>query len=89
MIIKATKKALEITAILWDGNNVEEVRQFCTPSHFYVGPTNHIEILDKTRAKWVPIQMGDVIIKGIQGEVYPCAISVFKESYDILEGSLT
>lgn len=28
---------------------------------------------------------GYVIIKGVQGEVYPCALDVFKETYQTIE----
>jgi hypothetical protein len=29
---------------------------------------------------------GDYIIKGVNGEFYPCKPDIFKKTYDILEG---
>lgn len=86
MAIKARKKPIEILAIVWRGNNYPEVQEFCGQSYTYMGPNNQIEVLDKTRDKngWSKVTIGDYIIKGIKGEVYPCAKQVFEESYEII-----
>ena len=30
-------------------------------------------------------KVGDYIIKGVQGEVYPCKPDIFKETYDLID----
>lgn len=89
MIIKATKKPILVEAILWDGTNLTEVRDFCTLPYFYKGINNVIEVLDKTQSKWSHVNVGDVIVRGVRGELYSMSPLVFKDSYDILEGSLS
>lgn len=32
--------------------------------------------------------VGDYIIKGVEGEIYPCKPDIFKKTYDIIEENL-
>jgi hypothetical protein len=44
--------------------------------------TDHIEI--KTLEGWVSGGMDDMVIQGIEGELYPCKKSVFEKTYEIV-----
>lgn len=43
--------------------------------------TDRFEVYDKLHDTWVGFQPGDWIIRGINGEYYPCAHDVFIRSY--------
>lgn len=77
--LKYRKKPVEIEAIIWNGNNRDEVRDF-------IKATN-IEIVDvfvviETLEGNMKALPGDYIIKGTQGEYYPCKPDIFKEVYE-------
>lgn len=48
----------------------------------YGGEVLYIEI--KTLEGTMRAELGDYIIKGIQGEFYPCKPDIFHKTYDIL-----
>ena len=73
------KKPLIISAIQYTGDNLDEVRCFVPDELLQeAGVTVGIKTLEGVMI----ISEGDYVIKGIQGEFYPCKSSVFEESYD-------
>jgi len=46
--------------------------------------TEHTEV--HTREGTVVAEPGDVLIRGVEGEVYPCDPGVFERTYRVLEG---
>lgn len=80
---KYRKKPVVIEAIQFNGDNVEEIREF-------IGvPFEKCEI---TREYWIPTLEGlhaarkdDWIIKGIKGEFYPCKPDIFKATYEAVD----
>jgi len=82
---KYRKKPVVIEAIQFTGGNFDEIKELTKTS-----PTNrevlyipHSEKLiiktlegDMTANKW------DYIIKGIQGEFYPCKPDIFEQTYE-------
>ena len=79
------KKPVEIEA--WEftkealGSNDSWVRLYINELHLtsqYAGKVLYIEI--DTLA-----DLGDFIIKGVQGEFYPCKPDIFEETYEIVE----
>ena len=80
--MKYVKNPIEIEAIQWTGENLTEIKAFCTYE-------NGIEMCFKngeylwiqTREGQLKAQVRDYIIKGIEGEFYPCAESIFRKSY--------
>ena len=82
MIIKAVKKPIEVEAILWDGTNKESIRDFVGIPYFYIGPNGkRIEVLNN--GKWNIVEIGEYIIKGINGEFYPINPDTFLATYDV------
>jgi hypothetical protein len=79
---KFRKKPVEIEAMQWKGNNIQEMkafypRSFCSPTR---GNIMEIHTLEGV----MTAQEGDYIIKGVQGEFYPCKPDIFAETYEAL-----
>lgn len=89
MKIKATKKPVTIEAVKWDGENSGEIIAFCGDSAFtavesQMGQTETEELYIKTLEGNHHASVGDYIIKGVNGEFYPCKPDIFGKTYDIV-----
>ncbi len=91
------KKPIEIEAVQFNGKNYPTVNQFVGKTfevdgefHWGFCPVEHLqredgvvaEVWDKLHATWVGVKAGQWIIKGVQGEFYPCDDSVFRDTYE-------
>ena len=72
------KKPVEIEAVQWTGENLEEIKKFAGNSLTYIEQHVIIETLEGCRR----VNKGDYIIKGIAGEFYPCKPDIFKATYE-------
>lgn len=98
MIITATKLPIPIQAIQWTGDNLAEVLEF-TGKHprfdewfpggfeeyaaFVKNDNNIFKIIsDHGNLK---ANVGDWIMRGVNGEHYPCADDVFKKTYKVMD----
>lgn len=94
MVMKARKKPVEVEAILWDEMNLLEVKNFVGEKLQYdiydlaweVGMgvpkiTMQIDTLEGS----MQVSKGDYIIKGVNGEFYPCKPDIFHKTYEILD----
>lgn len=89
---KYKKRPVVVEAIQWDGKNIEEVKEFVAEDKFIISPfsnkiTGQVEnmLLVKTLEGEMIASPGDFIIKGIEGEFYPCSPDVFEKTYEIVE----
>ena len=80
-VLKATKKPVTIECVKWTGENESELFDFlgwknadCDRVHGLV-----IRTLEGSHSA----SIGDYIIKGVQGEFYPCKPDIFELTYDI------
>ena len=91
--MKYRKKPVVVEAIQWNGLNLEEIKEFVGDSLIYnisdaawkVGkdaPTVHIKI--KTLEGTMIAQAGDYIIRGVNGEIYPCKADIFEKTYEVV-----
>lgn len=93
MIIKATKKPVTIECVKWDGKNTDEIKDFCCSQATIVrdpGITlkgDYIELCIHTLEGDHHASVGDYIIKGVNGEFYPCKPDIFEKTYDIVDES--
>lgn len=89
--MKYRKKPVVIEAVRWTGLNLEEIKQFVTKDLIYdiddaawkVGmgiPVVTVKI--KTLEGEMLASIGDYIIKGVDGEFYPCKPDIFEKTYD-------
>lgn len=77
---KYRKKPVIIDAVLFDGINSADIHEFCGDNvREPVGETYlEIETLEGT----MKANPGDYIIKGVNGEFYPCKPDIFEKTYE-------
>ena len=83
MIARYRKRPVEIVALLHDGFNTSECREF-------LGKSGKLKILSGGRTQlWVKTpegkaicRVGDYIVRGSGGEFYPCDPGVFEKNYE-------
>ena len=81
MIKKYRKKPVEIEAVQWTGKNFEEIIAMDTEKRF-LWTYSEKYILIYTLEGTMQASVGDYIIKGVQGEFYPCKPDIFEQTYD-------
>lgn len=83
----ARKKPVTIECMKFDGFNFDEVKKFCgdvaeTHSNVVLGCD---ELFIKTLEGNHHASEGDVIIKGVNGEFYPCKPDIFDKTYEYVD----
>lgn len=78
--MKFRKKPVVIDAILWTGENVNEIMDFMSWRNAMhdVGTGLVIRTLEGSHHA----SPGDWIIKGVKGEFYPCKPDIFDATYE-------
>lgn len=79
MPTKYRKKPVVIEAVLWTGDNEQEIYDFVKSKYYTKSGTLFIETLEGDLAASV----GDYIIKGVNGEFYPCKPDIFEKTYEL------
>lgn len=72
------KKPIEIEAIKFTGRNQKDILKFIGDN--YDTTLNYPNI--KTLEGVMRVSEGDYIIKGVEGEFYPCKPDIFKKTYE-------
>lgn len=81
MMRKYRKKPVVIEAVQWDGENTKEILSFCDKCYSY--QRSDIIILNvSTLEGSMRISVNDYVIKGVDGEFYPCKDNIFQLTYD-------
>ena len=89
--MKYRKKPVVIEAIQWTGLNSEEIKEFAGESLTYdiiddaweLGKGRpHVFMKIKTLEGDMKVSKKDFIIKGVNGEVYPCKPDIFEKTYE-------
>lgn len=90
--MKYRKKPVVIEAVRWTGENREEIRNFCKHGAFFTpavqdteGHTTKWSLVIDTLEGVMYAEIGDYIIKGVNGEFYPCKPDVFAKTYEAVE----
>lgn len=96
--MKARKKPVVVECVKWTGDNLQEVRDFVgnylIENYIEIHTYNkRIETLDSIEIRTLEgnhlCNIGDYIIKGVQGEFYPCKPDIFAETYEVVEDDKT
>lgn len=84
------KKPVEIEAIKYDGKNVDDCIKFIEKGQVvcwkkkevfpYSKP--EIKIMIETLEGFMKARPGDYIIRGVNGEYYPCKPDIFEKTYE-------
>lgn len=80
---KFRKKPVIIEAILYDGT-VEDVVEFAGFKNTHMDYDSS-KLYIKTLEGHMLVSHGDYVIKGVQGEFYPCKPDIFKATYEKVE----
>ena len=92
MTRKYRKKPVVIEALEWTGKNLKEVIAFTGWHESAKARWDWIEYEQIVKEKGLKIftlegshmaTIGDMIIKGVQGEFYPCKPGIFKSTYEL------
>ncbi len=80
---KYRKKPVVIEAMLLERINADEVAEWCGGTvHTNLGELNSAGVLIGTLEGSMLANWGDYVIKGVQGEFYPCKPDIFKATYE-------
>ena len=91
MLRTFVKRPVVIQAIQWDGNNVRELSEFMDEKlpngtlkrKFDIyGDTSNPDLVIFTLEGYYHAAVGDWIIRGLQGEFYPCKPDIFAKTYE-------
>lgn len=73
------KKPVEVEAVIWDGTNDLEMLDFMGELTIEIDTAKlRIETLEGA----MMADTGDYIIKGVNGEFYPCKPDIFEKTYE-------
>ena len=78
MIKHYRKKPVVIEAVVFDGNNYKECKNFIEENFDNTLNYPHIKTLEGV----MTVSIGDFIIKGVNGEFYPCKPDIFEKTYE-------
>lgn len=87
--MKFRKIPVVIEAVQWNGENQAQIVLFCSDAYFEPLCSGGLALVigtledgaDNVTAKHVA-SVGDWIIKGVQGEFYPCKPDIFALTYE-------
>ena len=80
---KYRKKPVVIEAIKWDGNNYLQMDDFIGSNNNLYTKNKKLNII--TLEGTMTANIGDYIIKGVEGEFYPCKPDIFHKTYEKVE----
>lgn len=91
MVQKYKKKPVIISAIQWNGNNLQEIIDFTGlhPSAEKWSWEQYELVVKEEGLKIFTLEgammanIGDFIIKGVKGEFYPCKPDIFEATYSL------
>ena len=79
-LAKYRKKPVVIDAVIWNGDNFDEVAAFYPKAFKDIDDKSYIVI--DTLEGCMLASVGDYIIKGVNGEFYPCKPDIFEKTYE-------
>lgn len=82
--MKCRKKPIVVEAIRYTGTDESKIRvsKFCERKYTYVDKDESFVI--PTLEGDMKASIGDYIIKGVNGEVYPCKPDIFEKTYEVV-----
>jgi hypothetical protein len=82
---KFRKKPVVIEAVQWTGNNVVEIGDF-VDEDVLMWEMLSGDLIIKTLEGNNYANVGDWIIRGVNGEFYPCKLDIFEKTYEAVKG---
>ena len=79
---KYRKKPVVVEAVLFTGVNFTDIKNFVDSNHLlYAWDGIYIRTLEGNML----VSAGDYVIKGVNGEFYPCKPDIFEKTYEPVE----
>lgn len=84
--MKYIKKPVVIEAVQWSGNNLNEILDFMKDKqpNYYEDDEQKLLTIQTLEGNMIA-SVGDYIIKGVQGEFYPCKPDIFEQTYEVVK----
>lgn len=79
--MKFRKKPIIIEAVQWVGQSMYDLDDFIDGDDSF-GFTEDKKVIIETLEGTMTVQLNDWIIKGINGEFYPCKPDIFEKTYE-------
>jgi hypothetical protein len=81
--MKYRTKPFEIEAVQFTGDNLMEIIDFADTNIDSIVTPDSVEhkVYDYQHDTWIKFGIGDYIVKGMNGEFYPCVADVFEAKY--------
>lgn len=90
--MKYRKKPVVVEVVRWGGYNFDQVRDFCRAPGAVESRAYMKTVADFTSVLYITTlegemyaSEGDFIIRGVNGEVYPCKPDIFEKTYEKVE----
>ena len=96
MILRYRKRPVEISAVKFEYTDasIKEIKEFCGSAFYGIYKNRHPEAKGEItigtledganrQVKHIATE-GDYIIRGIQGEFYPCKPEIFEATYELV-----
>lgn len=88
--ISVRKRPIVVQALLWSGGDSKPLERFCgrnwarADAVYEIGPNDdeNVVIWNSKEEQWLNVSKGHWIIRGVDGELYPCAPDVFARTYE-------
>lgn len=82
------KKPVVVEAVKFDGTNHREILKFIYPGMSETGLAGaekmKLPIVIETLEGDMNVSIGDYVIRGVQGEFYPCKPDIFEATYEAI-----
>jgi hypothetical protein len=76
------KRPVEVEAVQWTGDNADEIERFAGDAYeTWLPSVDKVAIC--TLEGEMTASVGDWIIRGVQGEFYPCKPDIFEATYEL------
>ncbi len=86
------KRPIVVAAVQWTGDNLDELLDWTGGHSFWEysddekrnedDPQATAAVYDELHSVWIPVRTEDFILRGTQGEYYPCRKDVFFSTYE-------
>jgi hypothetical protein len=79
------KKPVEIEAIQWVSDNIEQVYEMLGDNLIIDIDEDELRHFINTLEGKMELSWGDYVIRGVKGEFYPCKPDIFELTYEMVE----
>jgi hypothetical protein len=76
------KKPVSVVAVEWKGDNENEIKAFASAGDRGVDFNSNGTLAIHTLEGVMIAKLGDFIIRGVSGEIYPCKPDIFDKTYE-------